>query len=36
VLFPVESYPAMKAYWDQLNKQDSHSIALKQAVVSSN
>jgi hypothetical protein len=36
VLFPVESYPAMKAYWDQLHKQDSHSIALKQAAVSSN
>ena len=31
VLFPVESYPAVKGYFDQLNKQDSHSIALKQA-----
>ncbi len=31
VLFPVETYPAMKAYFDQLHKQDSHSIALKQA-----
>ena len=30
VLFPVESYPQLKAYFDQLHKQDSHSIALKQ------
>ncbi|HSD47707.1 MAG TPA: DUF3857 domain-containing protein, partial [Pyrinomonadaceae bacterium] len=34
VLFPVETYPAMKAYFDQLHKQDSHSIALKQAASS--
>lgn len=31
VLFPVETYPAVKAYFDQLHKQDNHSIALKQA-----
>ena len=30
VLFPVESYPQIKAYFDQLHKQDNHSIALKQ------
>jgi hypothetical protein len=34
VLFPVEAYPAMKAYFDQLHKQDSHNIALKQAAAS--
>jgi hypothetical protein len=34
VLFPVEAYPAMKAFFDQLHKQDSHSIALKQAASS--
>ena len=31
VLFPLETYPAMKAYFDQLHKQDNHNIALKQA-----
>ena len=31
VLFPVETYPVIKSYFDQLHKQDSHSIALKQA-----
>ena len=30
VLFPVETYPAMKGYFDQLHKQDNHNIALKQ------
>jgi len=34
VLFPVETYQAMKAYFDQLHKQDSHSIALKQPAAS--
>ena len=34
VLFPVETYPAVKGYFDQLHKQDSHSIALKQAAAS--
>ncbi|HEX6284623.1 MAG TPA: hypothetical protein VFZ71_07100, partial [Pyrinomonadaceae bacterium] len=36
VLFPVESYPAVKGYFDQLNKQDNHSVALKQAAAASN
>ena len=31
VLFPVESYPQLKAYFDQLHKQDNHSLALKQS-----
>lgn len=30
VLFPVETYSAMKNYFDQLHKQDNHNIALKQ------
>lgn len=30
VLFPVESYQQLKNYFDQLHKQDSHSIALRQ------
>jgi hypothetical protein len=30
VLFPVESYSQLKNYFDQLHKQDNHSIALKQ------
>ncbi|HEY2962056.1 MAG TPA: DUF3857 and transglutaminase domain-containing protein [Pyrinomonadaceae bacterium] len=30
VLFPVETYPQIKAYFDQLHKQDNHSVALKQ------
>ncbi|HET9478608.1 MAG TPA: DUF3857 and transglutaminase domain-containing protein, partial [Pyrinomonadaceae bacterium] len=34
VLFPVETYPAVKAYFDQLHKQDNHIIALKQAAAS--
>lgn len=34
ILFPVESYTALKGYFDTLHKQDSHSIALKQAPVS--
>ena len=36
VLFPVETYPAMKAYFDQLHKQDNHNIALKQRVTPAN
>jgi hypothetical protein len=36
VLFPVETYPAMKAYFDQLHKQDNHNIALKQTATASN
>jgi len=31
VLFPVQSYQQLKAYFDQLHKQDNHSIALKQS-----
>lgn len=34
VLFPLEAYPAMKNYFDQLHKQDNHNIALKQAAAS--
>jgi hypothetical protein len=30
VLFPREGYSQLKAYFDQLHKQDNHSIALKQ------
>jgi len=30
VLFPVDSYTPLKNYFDQLHKQDNHSIALKQ------
>lgn len=31
LLFPVTSYPALKQYFDGINKQDEHTIALKQA-----
>jgi len=31
ILFPLESYGPIKNYFDTLNKQDNHSIALKQA-----
>ena len=31
LLFPVKSYPALKQYFDSVNKQDEHTIALKQA-----
>lgn len=30
VLYPVESYPLVKNYFDMVHKQDNHSIALKQ------
>jgi len=30
VLYPVESYPTLKQFFDTLHKQDGHSIALKQ------
>ena len=30
VLFPVESYPQVKQYFDTVHKQDGHTIALKQ------
>ena len=29
LLFPVKSYPALKQYFDSVNKQDEHTIALK-------
>lgn len=31
ILFPVETYAALKNYFDMMHKQDNHSIALKQA-----
>ena len=31
ILFPVTSYPQVKNFFDMLNKQDSHTISLKQA-----
>jgi hypothetical protein len=30
ILFPKSTYPALKEYFDQLNKADSHTITLKQ------
>ncbi len=38
ILFPVTAYAQLKTYFDQLHKQDSHAITLKQSVaaVSSN
>jgi hypothetical protein len=34
VLFPLDTYPALRAYFDQLHKQDNHNLALKQAAAS--
>ena len=31
VLFPVAAYPQLRNYFDMLNKQDTHTVALKQA-----
>lgn len=31
LLYPVETYPHLKAYFDMLQKSDNHTIALKQA-----
>lgn len=31
VLFPVSSYNQLRAFFDQLNKRDNHTVALKQA-----
>lgn len=31
ILFPVASYPGLKNYFDQLHKQDNHTITLKQS-----
>lgn len=36
VLFPLETYPAMKGYFDQLHKEDNHNLALKQSTTASN
>lgn len=30
LLFPTESYPSLKTYFDQVNKQDAHTLVLKQ------
>ncbi|HEX8284245.1 MAG TPA: DUF3857 domain-containing protein [Pyrinomonadaceae bacterium] len=30
LLFPVASYPSIKTYFDQVNKQDAHTLVLKQ------
>jgi hypothetical protein len=30
LLFPVTTYPSLKNYFDQVNKQDAHTLALKQ------
>jgi len=34
VLFPLETYAAVKGYFDQVHKQDNHNIALKQVAAS--
>jgi hypothetical protein len=34
VLYPVESYPQLKVYFEALHKQDNHTIALKQTAAS--
>ena len=34
ILFPVEAYAQLKAYFDTLHKQDSHAVVLKQAATS--
>jgi hypothetical protein len=34
VLYPVESYPQLKIYFEALHKQDNHTIALKQTPAS--
>jgi len=31
MIFPVDSYPQLKHYFDQVHKQDGHTISLKQA-----
>jgi hypothetical protein len=30
LFFPVESYPQLKAFFDELNKRDNHTVTLKQ------
>ena len=34
VLFPVNSYGQLRNYFDQVNKRDNHTVALKQATAS--
>jgi len=36
VLYPVQSYPQLKAYFDMVHKQDNHSIVLKQTATATN
>jgi transglutaminase-like putative cysteine protease len=36
VLFPVESYSQLKLFFDQLHKNDNHTIALKQGTTATN
>ncbi|HST51144.1 MAG TPA: hypothetical protein VLJ61_03965, partial [Pyrinomonadaceae bacterium] len=33
LLFPTTTYPNLKAYFDQVHKEDNHTIILKQAAV---
>ncbi|HZI88317.1 MAG TPA: DUF3857 domain-containing protein [Pyrinomonadaceae bacterium] len=35
ILFPVSAYPQLKAYFDELHKQDNHALTLKQSTVAS-
>jgi hypothetical protein len=30
MLYPATTYPALKQYFDEVNKRDGHTIALKQ------
>jgi hypothetical protein len=34
ILFPVSTYPQLKAYFEQVHKEDGHTITLKQAATS--
>lgn len=36
ILFPVASYPALKTLFDMINKNDAHTITLKQTAVAAN
>jgi hypothetical protein len=31
IVFPASTYPQLKAFFDMLNKEDNHTISLKQA-----
>ena len=35
LLFPTESYAPLKNYFDQVNKQDGHTLVLKQGATAS-